>query len=269
LLLADYHVHTLYSADSREKPEAYLQYAARAGLDEICFTEHADFHPYDRGSGTFDHGAYAAHLARLETHRNPGPTVTKGIEIGYNRCYENVAADFLRDKTFDFIMGSVHMTEDENVSEDEKSRSFFTARSAKEAYRAYFDEVEGAVLSGLFHVIGHFDLVKRFGTKYYGPFDLALCRDQVAHILELQVSRGVGLEVNTSGYRQPPAEPYPGLPILSLFRDLGGEVVTLGSDAHRAEHAGWEFGRAAALVREAGLRGIARFRGGRPVITDF
>jgi histidinol-phosphatase (PHP family) len=190
------------------------------------------------------------------------------LEVTYQASREEEIERFLRDKELDYVIGSVHLVEDGQewamVSEEGRCKRYFARRSMREAYRPYFAEVRRAVESGLFDFIGHLDLVKRYGVRYYGPFDLSLFATEVREILKLAVERGVGLEINTSGLRQAPHETYPGLEVLRWYRKLGGRILTVGSDAHSVEDLGKGITEALNLAREAGFETITLFEKREP-----
>ncbi len=273
-ILVDYHLHSTCSVDGFSSIADYCQRASELGLVEIGFCEHADFDPRDRSCDYFD---YAGFRRQIETQRDKyghSLAVQAAVEVTYQASREEEIALFLADKRFDYVVGSVHLVEDGAdwaiISEVEGHRDgfserYFAQRTVQAAYRPYFAELRRAVASGLFDLIGHFDLVKRYGVDYYGPFDPAVFADQAAFayeihdILKLMVEKGVGLEINTSGLRQPPRETFPGLAILKCYRQLGGEILTVGSDAHSAADLGRGIATAVALARQAGFRAVTLF----------
>ena len=273
--LVDYHLHSTCSVDGFSSIADYCQRASELGLVEIGFCEHADFDPRDRGYDYFD---YPAFRRQIETQREGcghGLAVRAAVEVTYQASKEEEIALFLADKRFDYVVGSVHLVEDgadwAMISEAGYCERYFAQRTMQAAYRPYFAELRRAVASGLFDLLGHFDLVKRYGVGYYGPFDSAVFADEAAFaseaafayeihdILKLMVEKGVGLEINTSGLRQPPRETFPGLAVLKCYRRLGGEVLTVGSDAHSVADLGRGIAQAVALARRAGFRAIALF----------
>jgi histidinol-phosphatase (PHP family) len=107
--------------------------------------------------------------------------------------------------------------------------------------------------------LGHLDLVKRYGTAHYGPFDPGAFEDEIRAVLQAAIDVGLGLEVNTSGLRQRVGEPYPGLTVLRWYRELAGEILTVGSDAHDVDNLGAGIAEALDLVQAAGFQAIASF----------
>lgn len=275
--LVDYHLHSTCSVDGFSSIADYCQRASERGFVEIGFCEHADFDPRDRGCDYFDYADFHHQIECQRERFGHSLAVRAAVEVTYQASREEEIALFLADKHFDYVVGSVHLVEDAAsltadwamISEAERCGRYFAQRTVQAAYRPYFAELRRAAASGLFDLIGHFDLVKRYGVDYYGPFDPAVFADEAAFayeirdILELVVEKGVGLEINTSGLRQPPQETFPGLAVLKCYRQLGGEILTVGSDAHSAVDLGRGIAHALTLARQAGFRAIALFEGRR------
>jgi histidinol-phosphatase (PHP family) len=118
--------------------------------------------------------------------------------------------------------------------------------------------------------MGHIDFVKRYLIPHVTPDQLAAAPELYEPILSALVESGTALEVNTSGLRQEAAETYPSAAIVARFRELGGERVTIGSDAHRSEHLGWALDEGYAAARGAGFRAMTFRRGpGAPVTVEL
>jgi histidinol-phosphatase (PHP family) len=266
--LLDYHLHSTCSSDGISTIAQYCCRAAEQKLIEIGFCEHADFDPRDRGCGFFD---YAFFRRQIETQRErygDSLAIRAAVEVTYQASREEEIRAFLEGKELDYVVGSVHLVDDGQewamVSEEGMCEHYFAQRSVREAYQPYFAEVRQAVESGLFDFIGHLDLVKRYGVRYYGPFDLSLFAAEVRKILKLAVERGVGLEINTSGLRQAPRETYPGLEVLRWYKELGGRNLTVGSDAHSVKDLGRGIAEALGLAREAGFDAVTFFEKREP-----
>lgn len=264
----DYHLHSTCSVDGISTIAQYCHRAAGQKFIEIGFCEHADFDPRDRGCGFFDYALFRRQIEAQRKRYGDSLTIRAALEVTYQASLEEEIQRFLKGKELDYIVGSVHLVEDGQewamVSEEGRCERYFARRSAREAYQPYFAEVHKAVGSGLFDFIGHLDLVKRYGVRYYGPFDLSLFAAEVREILKLAVKRGVGLEINASGLRQAPHETYPGLEALRWYRELGGRILTVGSDAHSVKDLGKGIAEALDLAREAGFEAITLFEKRKP-----
>jgi histidinol-phosphatase (PHP family) len=193
----------------------------------------------------------------------PGVRLLQGVEITYQSGLEEAVMEWQESHPWDYVVTSVHMVDYDDgwaiISEPGAMGAYFASHSQRQAYGPYFVELLRAVQSGLGDVLGHLDLVKRFGVRRYGRLDPAAFEEEIRQVLRAAAQRGMGLEINTSGLRQSPGEPYPALTVLRWFRELGGEVLTVGSDAHHADDLGHGIREALDMAREAGFRAIATF----------
>ena len=260
--LVDLHIHSTCSVDGGSSIEEYARQAQVLGLVAVGYCEHVDLDPRDMGYGYLDPGHYdremEAALAAV-----PGIRLLQGVEITYQSGMEQAVLEWQESHPWDYVVASVHLVDYSDgwaiISEPGAMGAYFACHSQRQAYEPYFAELLRAARSGLGDVLGHLDLVKRFGVRKYGPLDPAAFEEEIREILQAAAQRGMGLEINTSGLRQSPGEPYPALTVLRWFRELGGEVITVGSDAHHADDLGSGITEALAMAREAGFRAIATF----------
>ena len=103
----------------------------------------------------------------------------------------------------------------------------------------------------------------------YGKFDADRWMPWIEPVLRSAVEMNVGIEINTSGVRQSPCEPYPGLETLKLYHELGGSILTIGSDAHRSSHLGVGLEKGLQLAKTAGFEGVCRFENRQPSLLPF
>lgn len=267
--MIDLHVHSTCSGDGASSLAAQAQRAVELGLAEVGFCEHADFDPRDEGYGTLDLARYDWDLAAARAAlTQPGLHLRQGVEISYQATREAEIRDWLAAHPWDYVIVSVHILDYDDgwaiVSEPHTAADYYRTHTARQAYLPYFHELHRAACSGLGDVIGHFDLVKRYGTTAYGPFDPTLYEEEIRAVLRAMVEAGVALEINTSGQRQSPGEPYPGLAVLRWYRQLGGELLTAGSDAHHISHLAAGLPQVLDLARAAGFRALTTFEARRP-----
>lgn len=258
--LVDCHLHTSdMSCDASSPLSAYILQGRKLGLAAICTTEHVDFDPNDYCYGHYSRARHEVQKTEVRAAPDDGLQVLIGVEVDYQRRYEADARQFLHGTDFDYVVGGIHYARGESVF----LPSFFDAPE-QENVEAYLDEVLGAVHSGLFDVIAHLDIVKRYGVRHYGPFDPTRYADAIDTILRACVETGTGLEINSSGWRGPPKEPFPTLHVLRRYRELGGQVLTVGSDAHHADDLARDIPRAVDIALEAGFNAIAVFADRKP-----
>jgi histidinol-phosphatase (PHP family) len=269
---ADLHVHSTRSADGASSIADYARQATCLGLAEVGFCEHADFDARDRSYGTLDLARYDRELAEARA-LVPGVRLRQGVEITYQASLSAQIAAWLAARRWDYVVASVHLVDYADgwsiISEPAATAAYFRGHSQRQAYQPYFEEVLRAVQSGLGNVLGHLDLVKRHGTGVYGPLDPAAFEEEIRSVLWAMVERDMALEVNTSGLRQAPGEPYPALTVLRWYREMGGELLTLGSDAHHAGDLGAGLVEGAALARTAGFEAVVTFDRGKVTLVEM
>jgi histidinol-phosphatase (PHP family) len=268
----DLHVHSTCSADGVSSLAAHARRAAELGLVEVGFCEHVDLDPRDLGYDHLDLARYDRELAAARA-MVPRVGLRQGVEMTYQSSLEHEIGAWLGRRGWDYVLLSIHLVDYADgwaiVSEPGAMNAYFTSHSQAQAYGPYFAEMARAARCGLGDVLGHFDLVKRYGVAQYGPFRPDDFYDEVRAVLRAAVEAGVGLEINTSGLRQPPGEPYPALQVLRWYRQLGGEILTIGSDAHHVDDLGAGVAQAVALAREAGFRAVTTFQARRPRWLDL
>jgi histidinol-phosphatase (PHP family) len=261
--LVDLHVHSVCSADGLSSIADYARQAAALGLGEVGFCEHVDFDPRDQDYGYLDILSYEQQITRAR-RQSPQVTLQQGVEVSYQSRREDEIRTWLSTCAWDCVVTSVHLVDYDDgwaiVSEPDTAGTYFAAHGQRQAYAPYLEELCRAACSGLGDVLGHLDLIKRFGVAHYGPFEPVAFEEEIRAVLQAAIDGGLGLEVNTSGLRQSPGEAYPTLAVLRWYRELGGEIVTVGSDAHHAGDLGAGIPEALAMAQEAGFRAIATFK---------
>jgi histidinol-phosphatase (PHP family) len=251
----DYHVHTRASVDSQTEIAAACEAAIRLGMSEIVLTDHSDFGPADT-LGYFHPVEYLAEIGRCRTRYGRQLTLRAGVEMGEPHLFAPQAKAVLAAGEFDFVLGSAHYAEGMQAT----WKSNFFEQPLRQAYEAYFRQVVRLAAEGDFDILAHMDLVKRdareFGHPYDGPAPYA---DMIRTALRSLVERGKGIEINTSPLRRGQPEPCPSMEILRWYRELGGEILTFGSDAHKAEDIGANFNAALDMARSVGFARLACF----------
>ncbi len=260
----DTHLHTVYSPDAQADAllDAYCAVALERGIAELAITDHVDFDPLAPAYAfsTFHERERDVReaAARWATE---GLAVRFGVELTYERRYEDDIRDWLRSHPHDFVIGSVH-SGPASLYEPDRVAAFIAGKTLAEATAPYFDEVVAAARSGLFDTLGHLDVVKRWLVPHVIPGEFAAQAELYEPALRALVDSGTALEVNASGLRQLPREPYPTAAVVARYLELGGQAVTIGSDAHRIEWFAYGLGEAYRLAKDAGLTALAFRRGG-------
>jgi histidinol-phosphatase (PHP family) len=265
----DAHLHTNLSPDSDVVIDVYAAAALERGIAELAITDHVDFEP---GAPAFGYATFVdrERMVRQAADRwgPQGVAIRFGAELTYDRQWETDIRHHLARHAYDFTIGSVHDRVD-SVYGPSRVRTWVEGRSLAEIVAPSFDEVEAAARSGLFDALGHLDVVKRYLHPYVSRETLAEAGELYEPILRALLDSGTALEINTSGLRHPVGETYPSASIVRRFRELGGRAITVGSDAHRAEHFGWALGDGYQYAIDAGFAALTFRRGDAPVHVDI
>lgn len=178
------------------------------------------------------------------------------MEIGLERHRLKQYEKIINGYPFDFIIGSVHEINGVAVSQ----KAFFQGKSKLQVYQQYYSAILDCIRQfDHFDVIGHLDYCKRYNPAPYQAGDHLLCLDLVTQLLQELIGRGKGLEVNTSGFRHSSAMCLPHFDILRHYRQLGGTIITTGSDSHRAEYVGYQIAETTAVLKQLGFQTISTF----------
>lgn len=259
--MKDCHIHTALSHDGKSPMADYFAAAPRLGVDELTFTEHYDIYEGSKVTGhTLDVDLYDR-----EFHRLAGTAPIRcnfGIEVGLQPHITATVADMLARHDFDFVIGSSHITCKVDLAYD---ADFFAGCTRREAYGRYFAEMlQNVKLYDDFDVYGHIDYIVRYGGYGIPTLDYEEFREYLDPVLRTLAEKGKGLEINTSGLRYGLGAPHPNVEILKHFRQFGGEIITVGSDAHRTEDLCGGFDVARQVLEAAGFRYAAFFRERKP-----
>lgn len=253
---ADYHLHSCFSGDSNTPMEDMILKAVSMGLDTICFTEHHDMDYVisdqdPAGKFELNTDSYLYDLLKLRKKYDGQIEISFGVELGLQPHLMRQLALYARSYEFDFIIGSTHLCKKQDVYYP----SFFEGRSDEEAYREYFEEVLTNIKKFQnFDVCGHLDYVVRYGASRDKDYCYEKYQDILDQILRFLIENEKGLELNTGGLVNGMQEQNPCTGILKRYHELGGEILTIGSDAHSPETIGYAFDRSCELLKELGFR---------------
>jgi histidinol-phosphatase (PHP family) len=266
--MINYHFHDELSADGAA-PLALHCAAADSSFSSICVTNHAETLDAEREwradpdemIGRFQR---SADHVRAAAARYPELEIRLGVELEYRREWRAAFERLLRKVPFDFVLGSVHLVDGLNISGGREIDTFFLPRSQREAYEAYFRQVDEMVEWGAFDVVAHFDLIKRYGHRHYGAFVPRTYRSSIEPILAKMARKGIGIEINTSGVSQAPGVPYPEPEILEWARLVGVDALTIGSDSHSPDRFAQGLEEGVRLAVEAGWKEFTLYEARRP-----
>jgi histidinol-phosphatase (PHP family) len=268
MALFDQHLHTKYSDDSLAEPEANVLAAIERGLDGITFTDHFDTEPTEWPRCRYDYDRLHEAVLSLRATYGHRLFIGHGIEVCFQPARLDFILDYLASHAFDLVILSVHWFEGRALHHREHWRGVDAYRGTQR----YLETVlEAAKTAGAlrrdgqraFDVLGHIDLVKRYTRRYFDVVDVAPYRDLVDEILRAAIASDIVPEINMSTTRQGVGEPAPAEWVIRRYAELGGTMMTLGSDAHTAEHIGAGLTEATEILRRNGITQQAVFRARR------
>ena len=209
--------------------------AVELGIVEIGFAEHVDFDPVDWGFGFFNYDRYSSDIEGARESFGKRLVIWKGVEIDYQRYFEDEIREWLRDKRFDFVVGSVHYLDHRFVD-----RQLVTSSDLRTLYNAYSTEVTKSIESRLFDVVGHLDIIRKFIDKERLGHRDSACEEGFRMVLGEIMERRMYLEINSklSVLDESRTDTMPSKEIVEEYLENGGKLISIGSDAHSTEELG-------------------------------
>lgn len=268
---ADVHMHTNFSHDSQATPEEMIRGAISKGLEMICFTDHYDKDNLSWGpEDIFEPEAYFAGLRPLQEKYRDRIDVRIGVELGLQPHLGDFYHEFVAEYPFDFVIGSLHSIRREDIVYGMEHNPEFRQMTDREFYRITLEEMlEDVKVSRDFDVLGHMDYMVRYGKEREKEYSYARYADLIDEILRTVIEKGKGIEVNMAGFKYglPFAHPHPD--VLRRYRELGGEILTVGADGHRPEHIAYDYGKVSEILKSCGFRYYTEFAGRKPVFRQI
>lgn len=261
-MLVNYHFHSLCSFDSEAPLTAMCAEAEKQGIRELCLTDHCDLID-DRGN-PWDLWSWPQIDAQLAEARQKYPQlhIRRGVELGQAISRPEAARQVLQEPGIDFVLGSMH------VSPGGLDYYWVDFKSEQQCYEMMEEYLQCLLaLSGTdyFDSLAHLTYPLRYMRGRDGQnVDFHRYDDLVHDILKILVERGKALELNTSGYRTNGGEPLPPEYMLRMYRDLGGELITIGTDAHEPGHMADGLRRGTELLKSCGFRYVTLYENRKP-----
>lgn len=262
---ADFHMHTNFSSDATVSPEEMIKGAIQKGLKTICITDHMD-KDYDE-EGTqfiFTPEQYFSLLQKLQEKYRSQIEVRIGVEIGLQPHLKTFINDYVNKYSFDFVIGSVHLIDGKDPYTERKCFS-----EDKILYRKGFEQIFECINKNMnFDVLGHIDYVVRYGKEKEKSYFYREYMEVADEIMRSLIAQGKGIELNTAGFKYglPFAHPHP--EILKRYKELGGEIITIGSDAHKPEHIAYDFERVKEILTSCGFKYYTEFKERKPIFIQ-
>ncbi|HHU17599.1 MAG: histidinol-phosphatase HisJ family protein [Anaerovoracaceae bacterium] len=251
----DYHTHSSFSDDSHTPMNEMIETAINLGFKEIAITDHYDpDYPDQEYPFEIDFLGYHKSLNEAKETYKGRIKVVKGIEMGiqHGKTLEKCITA-AKSYDYDFILGSFHCAEGMDLN----SKAFFEGRSIEDSYIAFYTYMLNCLKSYKeYDILGHINVIDRYAERITSP---SVYMDLVDEILKIIIYDGKGIEINTSSYRFGLEDTTPSKKILQRYIELGGEIVTIGSDAHIPRSLGYCLDRGIDMIKSAGIRYLATF----------
>lgn len=267
--LSDYHLHCCFSSDSEASPESMIEQAVRLGLSHICFTDHNDYdYPPENGKIVFqlDFENYIQKINFLREKYKNSLNIYIGVEQGLQPHLTEKVNSYDAFHQLDFIIGSTHIVD----GADPYYEDFWKDRSPKQSITEYFENIYKSIcVCSNFDVYGHLDYIVRYAPGKDSEYDPLSYSDILDTILKKLIENGKGIEINTAGIKYGLKETNPCLAIIRRYRELGGEIITIGSDAHKPEHIAYGFERIRPLLENSGFSYYTIFKERKPIFINL
>lgn len=275
MIQSDNHVHTSFSSDSTEPMENMIKQGITLGLTSICFTEHMDYDFPDLGQGMdflFDVPTYLETLQMFQKQYNE-IEIRKGVEIGLKSGIIDKTTKLTTAYDFDFVIGSTHLVNDM----DPYYRDYWESTGETLGIQKYYETTLEQIQNNFdFDVYGHIDYILRYTPTVVdhknkpNTIDSFLTQstekymDILDEILRTLIENGKGIEINAAGWKYGLGHPNPHEKILTRYRELGGEIISIGSDAHETKHLAYDFHKVPNLLKTCGFDYYTEFHGRKP-----
>lgn len=261
-MIPDFHLHTDFSADCDAPARTQIDRCLALGMEELCITDHHDYGAGENGERFFlDFDRYFPALRRIRDEYEGRIRVNIGIELGLQLSVRDYLEATVPTLDVDYLIGSCHFVD----GLDPYYPTYYQGKTEQEAYARYFEVVLRRVKAlDCYDSLGHLDYIVRYGPTRGQNYRWQDHQDYIDPILKTLIQKGKALECNTAGYKYGLGHPNPHEGILRRYRELGGELLTIGSDAHRPEHIACEFFRLPALLKDCGFRYYTVYHDRRP-----
>ena len=254
--ISDYHMHTPLCGHAVGEPQEYVEHAIKVGLQEIGFSDHAPLLSYEDPKITMSFRQlpeYHRMIEDVRTKYKEKIRIKVALEADFLFGYEDETRAMLQSYPYDYVIGSVHFIKQWAFDNPEDTDQW-KSKDINQVYRFYYDLLRKSAESRLFDIMGHVDLVKKFGHR--SSEDMT---DEIMQTAQVFKQTGVAIEINTAGLRKLVKEIYPSLPALKIYCKAG-VPLTFGSDAHDPKDVGRDFDKGVELAKAAGYKEYSLFK---------
>ncbi|SHJ10643.1 histidinol-phosphatase HisJ family protein [Parasporobacterium paucivorans] len=260
MYLFDYHMHSDHSTDGQDSIMKMSTAAAGKGLREIAISDHFEPTLGNEAYPSYDAEKYFREIKEANEMFGQKIKIKTAVELGQPHVFPEYSLSLIENHNYDYVIASAHKMSDNTDFGD----LVYSRENLDDNCGKYLTELENLAGWNKFDCIGHLDLVKRYASRYNIEAKLIHYREKLENILKTLIENGKGIEINTSGLRQSAKECMPGYDILRFYKELGGEIITLGSDAHNHFDVGAGIADAVELLRTAGFEYMTVYEKRKP-----
>lgn len=269
-MIPDYHLHTEFSGDCDTEVKSLVDKAISLGMKEICITDHNDLdfpELPDEVDFNLDIERYIPYLKKIREEFKDKIDIKIGVEQGVmpSTC-EKLSSFSDKYKDLDFIICSSHFVD----GMDPYYPEFFEKYSEKEGYEKYFETIlYNTEHFNDFNVYGHLDYILRYGptkARNFDPKEYLVIFEQIFKNL---IYKGKGVEINTGSLTRGLDFAHPNVELLKLYKEMGGEMITFGSDSHKLDTLGYNFNEESIRLKELGFKYYCTFKNMKPIFHNL
>lgn len=264
---SDYHLHTHNSGDSTVPMEDMIETAISLGLTDICFTDHLDLdypHYDDLPDGAFDLDVEAYHkeLSFYRDKYKDKINIGFGVEVGMQTHIAKENAAFVKSHPFDFVIASIHLIN----RKDPYYSDFWEGISPSEVLRDYFRlTLDNLLVFEDYDVLGHLDYLVRYAPDCFDAYSYSKYSDEIDAILLHVIKNDKGLDFNSKPLFKNNTAPNPHPDVLRRYKELGGKIITFGSDAHKTAGVAGAFDQMRDIAISCGFNEYCTFKNRTPI----
>ena len=282
MIKSDFHVHTSFSTDSDTPAREQIEALIKKGITEICIDHHdigytemekADVNTSESTNTSIESRpfrinpfAYYEAILGLIPEYSDRARISIGVELGLRTDYHHSIEDFAEVCAWDFIIGSTHVVN----GLDPYYPQYLGGRQSSRALwniTGYFANIRKL---DCFDVYGHIDYIVRYDAPNQREnYSIPDYKDIIDEILKLLIQNGKGIECNTAGFKYGLGVPNPENYVLTRYHELGGEILTIGSDGHKPEHTAYAFDKVPAILESCGIRYYTVFHIEKPIMLPL
>ncbi len=283
MIKSDFHVHTSFSTDSDTPAREQIEALINKGITEICITDHhdigytamekADVNTSESTNTSIESRpfrinpfAYYEAILGLIPEYSDRARISIGVELGLRTDYHHSIEDFAEVCAWDFIIGSTHVVN----GLDPYYPQYWEGKSKQQGIMEYYEATLANIRKlDCFDVYGHIDYIVRYAPNQRENYSILDYKDIIDEILKLLIQNGKGIECNTAGFKYGLGVPNPENYVLKRYHELGGEILTIGSDGHKPEHTAYAFDKVPAILESCGIRYYTVFHDRKPIMLPL